>query len=126
MVFNTIMLNVTPSPILVFGMQQAMPMPLCVQVLMLTQTARMLVLGKPHPGVQQAMPMPLCVQVLTSTQTARMLVQSYPWLPDMTSITSWVAFDLGDTSVIQTLSCQQPTSWPLAEPKAPIRFLRDL
>ncbi len=60
------------------------------------------------------------LQVLTPTQVARLLVQSYPWLPDMLSITSWAAYELGDTNVIGTLASQS------AQPGAPITFLRDL
>ena len=65
------------------------------------------------------------MQVLTPLQTARLLVQSYPWLPDIMSVTSWVAYELGDSNVINTLSSQSTPSWSHAD-RNPIAFLQDL
>lgn len=53
-----------------------------------------------------------------------MLVQSYPWLPDIVSVSSWVAYELGDAEAVQELRSPEAPAWPqLPSPPSPHLFV---
>ncbi|KAK9844570.1 hypothetical protein WJX74_004153 [Apatococcus lobatus] len=66
-----------------------------------------------------------CNTVFELVQTARMLVQSYPWLPDIVSISSWVAYELGDFEAIHKLSNQPAPPCPQLVHPNPSNILWD-